>query len=220
MKFDEFAFSTYFRDNALLGSGMLSRARRRLMDSYPRRATGMDVRHAKLLNVYGRAAKQDGLTIVPADVALDGVMFRPSFRLNDLPSERIPPVLRVPVAKQFDVAWVRARLPTAFGCTPVPSEGEKTFLEQGFVAVPDGTDAGVAFECSDYYGKTSLTFSQAETDEGLKGRVAKAFWSILLSEPDALADFSGRFEHIGAGVTLEYGCENGEPYCIESGADE
>ena len=179
----------------------------------------MNVRHAKLRNVYGRAAKHSGFTIVPADVELEGTMFRPSSRLNELPSDRIPPVLRVPVAEQFDVAWVRARLPVAFGCTPEPSEVEKTFLLQGFVAVQDGADAGVAFECSDYYGKSSLTFSQAESDESLKGRITDAFWSILLSEPDALADFNGRFDHIGAGITLEYGCENGEPYCIESEAD-
>ena len=153
---------------------------------YVRRGRGMNVRHAMLQNVYGRAAKHGGFTIVPADVELKGAMFRPSFRLSELPGDHIPPVLRVPVAEQFDVAWVRARLPAAFGCTPEPSEVEKTFLLQGFVAVPDGADTGVPFECSDYYGKTSLTFSQAESDEGLKGRVADAFWSILLSEPDAL----------------------------------
>jgi hypothetical protein len=182
---------------------------------YPARGIGMNVRHAKLLNVYGRAAKHGGFTIVPADVELEGTMFRPSYRLNELKSDRIPPVLRVPVAEQFDVAWVRARLPVAFGCTPEPSEVEKTFLLQGFVAVPQGAEAGVAFECSDYYGKTSLTFSPAEIDEDLKGRVADAFWNVLLSEPESLADFHSRFDHIGAGVTLEYGCENGEPYCTE-----
>jgi hypothetical protein len=175
----------------------------------------MNVRHPKLHNVYGRAAKHGGFTVVPADVELEGAMFGSSFQLNELPGDRIPPVLRVPVDNQFDVAWVRARLPVAFGCTPEPSEVEKTFLLQGFVAVPDGADVGVPFECSDYYGKTALTFSQAESDEDLKGRVADAFWSILLSEPDALEDFSGRFDHIGAGITMEYGCENGEPYCVD-----
>src|SRR5690242_10266700 len=98
----------------------------------------MNVQNAKLHNVYGRAAKHGGFTIVPADVELEGMMFRRSFWLNQLPSDRIPPVLRVPLAEQFDVAWVRGRLPMAFGCTPEPSEVEKTFLLQGFVAVPDG----------------------------------------------------------------------------------
>ena len=124
------------------------------------------------------------------------------------------------VARHFDVAWVRARLPVVFGFTPEPSEVEKTFLLEGFVAVEDGSDVGVAFECSDYYGATSLTFSDAEADEDLKSRLAEAFWNILLSEPGALADFEGRVDHFAAGVTLTYGCENGEPYCFESEIDE
>ena len=175
----------------------------------------MNIQHAKLHDVYGQAAKYGGFTIVPADLELEGTVFSLSFWLNELPRDRIPPVLRVPVAQQFDVAWVRARLPAAFGCTPEPSEREKTFLLQSFVAVPDGAEVGVAFECSDYYGKTSLTFSEAEGDERLMNRVADAFWSVLLSDPDELVDFIARFDHIRAGITLEYGCENGEPYCRE-----
>jgi len=176
----------------------------------------MRVRNAKLLDVFGRPAKQAGFTIVPAQVELDGMMFQPSFHLNELSSDRIPAVLRAPIQQQFDVAWVRARLPVVFGLTPEPSEIEKTFLHQGFVVVPDESDEGIALECSDYYGKTSLVFSHAERDESLKTRVANAFWSLLLSEPDALADFAGRIYHDGAGVWLNYGCENGEPYCFES----
>ena len=180
----------------------------------------MKVRHAKLHDVDGRPAKYGGFTIVPADLELDGLAFDASFHLNKLPNHRIPPVLRVPVAERFDVAWVRARLPIAFGCTPEASEVEKSYLRQGFVAVPEGASEGVAFHCSDYYGQSSLTFSEHEHDEPLKSRVADAFWRILLSEPDALADFSARFDHIGAGVSLTYGCERGEPYCVETDDDE
>jgi hypothetical protein len=143
----------------------------------------MRVRNAKLHDVVGRPAKQAGFTIIPAQLDLDGTMFQPSFHLRELPSGLIPPVLRVPLEQQFDVAWVRARLSVVFGFTPEPSEMEKTFLQQAFVAVPEGSDEGIAFECSDYYGKTSLTFSQAEADEALKTRVADAFWRLLLSEP-------------------------------------
>jgi hypothetical protein len=176
----------------------------------------MRVRNAKLHDVVGRPAKQAGFTIIPAQLDLDGTMFQPSFHLRELPSGLIPPVLRVPIEQQFDVAWVRARLSVVFGFTPEPSEMEKTFLQQAFVAVPEGSDEGIAFECSDYYGKTSLTFSQAEADEALKTRVADAFWRLLLSEPEALAEFTGRSYHDGAGVWLHYGCENGEPFCFES----
>jgi len=176
----------------------------------------MQVRNARLHDIVGRPAKRAGLTIVPARVELDGTMFQPSFHLHELSPERIPPVLRVPIEQHFDVAWVRARLTIVFGLVLEPSEMEKSFLNQGFVAVPDGSGEGIAFECSDYYGKTSITFSGVESDEPMKARVAGAFWDLLLSEPDALADFSGRSYHDGAGVWLNYGCENGEPFCYES----
>src|SRR5918993_5526908 len=152
--------------------GMMMCARGASLVVIPARRTDMRVRNAKLHDVVGRPAKQSGFTIVPARVELDGMMFRPSFGLNELPGERIPPVLRVPVEQQFDVAWVRARLPVVFGLTPEPSGIEKTFLHEGFVAVPEGSEEGIAFECSDSYGKTSLTFSEAETDEPPKARVA------------------------------------------------
>jgi hypothetical protein len=150
---------------------------------------------------------------VPADVEIDDESSS-SFPLSELPRDRIPPVLRRPVADKFEVAWIWARLPFAFGFTPEPSEGEKTLLWQGFVAVPEGADTGVPFLCSDYYGKTSLTFSRLESDD-VKVRVADAFWGVLLSEPNELQDFSARVLHLGAPITLEFGCENGEPFCNE-----
>jgi hypothetical protein len=176
----------------------------------------MQIRHATLLNVIGRPARQQGLVIIPAEVELAGSMFSSAYPLRDLPRDRIPPALRAPIEGHYDVAWVRARLPMAFGVTPEPWEGEKTFLVQGFVAVPEGAAEGVAFECSDYYGRTSLIFSDAEQDEGLKAKVASAFWSILLAEPDELADFSGRCFHLGTSRWLHFGCEDGEPYFRES----
>src|SRR5258706_4224859 len=100
----------------------------------------MRVRHAKLRDVVGRPAKHCGCTIVPAKLALEGGTLPSSFQLSELPADRIPPVLRVAIDKQFDVAWVRARLPVVFGWAPEPSEMEKTFLLQGFVAVPEGKD--------------------------------------------------------------------------------
>lgn len=176
----------------------------------------MKVRHATLLDVFGRPAKHGGFTIVPAEVELEGRSFGPSFPLAELPPSQIPPILRVPVEKHYDVSWVRARLPHAFGISPEPSEAEKTLLWTGFVAVPDGQEEGVAFWCSDYYGKTSLTFSDADTDEATKEKAARAFWGVLLSEPDMLEDFAARVIHLGAPVTLHFGCEGGEPYFRET----
>jgi len=119
----------------------------------------MKIRHANLLNIIGRPAKYGGVTIVPAEVELEGMSFSPSYPLAEIPVDRIPPILRLPIERHYDVAWVRARLPHAFGISPVPTEIEKTLLSVGFVAVADGQEEGVAFECSDYYGKTSLIFS-------------------------------------------------------------
>jgi hypothetical protein len=106
-------------------------------------------------------------------------------------------------------------LPYAFGISPEPSEGEKTLLSVGFVAVCDGQDEAVAFWCADCYGKTSLMFSDTETDEGAKEEAASAFWGVLLSEPDKLEDFEASVMHLGAPVTLHFGCEDGEPYLRE-----
>jgi hypothetical protein len=176
----------------------------------------MKVRHATLLNVVGRPAKHARLTIVPAHVELEGQSFSPSFPLADLPSSRIPPILKRPIKEHYDVAWVRARLPHAFGIWPEPSEAEKTLLWEGFVAVPEGQDEALAFWCSDTYGKTSLMFSDAEKDEPAKEKVADAFWSVLLSAPDELEDFEATVPHLGAGVTLRFGCQHGEPFCHET----
>ncbi len=176
----------------------------------------MKIRHAKLVDVTGRPAKYGGFTIVPATVELDGMSFSPSLPLAELARDRIPPVLRLPIEHGYDAAWVRARLPSAFGISPEPSEGEKQFLLVGFVAVSDGSEEGVAFECSDHYGKTSLLFSPEEENAALMERVADAFWGVLLSEPDQLEDFEVSVMHSGAPITLHFGCENGEPYCRET----
>jgi hypothetical protein len=176
----------------------------------------MKVRHATLLNVYGRPAKHGGFTIVPAEVELEGTSFSPSFPLAELPRRKIPPILRAPIEKHYDVSWVRARLPHAFGFSPEPSGVEKTLLWVGFIAVPDGKEEGIAFWCSDCYGKTSLMFSDAETDEATKEKAANAFWGVLLSEPDMLADFEASVIHLGAPVILHFGCEAGEPFFRET----
>jgi hypothetical protein len=176
----------------------------------------MRVRHSKLRDIIGRRAMFGGYTFVPAELELDGVVFQRSFHLSELSRDRIPPVLRVPLEWRYDVAWVRARLPDAFGISPEPTELEKAFLYVGFVAVRDGSDEGIAFELSDYYGRTSLTFSPSESDEAMKQEVANAFWGLLLADPNALADFEGRAFHVGAGVWMTFGCDGGEPYYHES----
>jgi hypothetical protein len=173
----------------------------------------MDIHFGKLIDVLGRAAQANDIRIVAAVVQLEGSMYSGEYALRDHTSHP-PPILRTPIANHYEAAWVRARIPRALGFTPEPSETEKSLLDLGFVAVPP---EGLAFPfvCSDYYGKTHLYFSQSGPDEDSKRRAAHAFWSILLAEPDELEDFSTRVLHLGAPVVLEFGCDCGEPYCVE-----
>lgn len=83
------------------------------------------------------------------------------------------------------------------------------------VALPEGAEEAIAFRCTDYYGKSGLVFSPDENDAQAKQGIAEAFWELLLREPDALSDFQTRVVHLGASVTLVFGCENGEPYLRE-----
>ena len=140
------------------------------------------------------------------------------FRLSDhLDANAAPPVLRRAMQDGWDVAWVRARLPRVFGYEPMVSEMEKTLLWECFVAVR-GDDAYL-FACDDHYGKTALYFSGAGSDEETKSEIARAFWSLLLREPDDLADFSARVYHPGAGVWMTFACKDGEPSFEESDDD-
>ena len=62
-------------------------------------------------------------------------------------------------------------------------------------------------------------FSDAETDESSKERVAQAFWGVLLSEPELLEDFEAKVVHMGTFDTLHFGCEDGEPFFREISRD-
>lgn len=151
-----------------------------------------------------------------AEVEYAGRSFSPSHPLAELPAQRIPPILRRPIEQGYDVAWVRARFPLAFGFLPNPSEMEKTLLWQSFVAIPPDLSEGVAFDCADAYGQTALWYSDDEDDEALKQQAACAFWGALLAEPELLEDFEASVEHLGTPITLHFGCANGEPFMHET----
>jgi hypothetical protein len=103
-----------------------------------------------------------------------------------------------------------------FGFVPEIAEVEKTLLDVGFVAVPEGSSVGIPFVCTDYYGRTGLTFSPEGPDSSIQALIARAFWSLLLQEPEELADFSAKVYHPGTGNWMHFGCEHGEPYCEET----
>lgn len=153
---------------------------------------------------------------MPAHVELDGAGFDLDYRLGDHMSGREPPVLRHPVENSFDAAWVRARIPGTFGFTPEKAEAEKALLDVGFVAVPEGEVVCYPFVCTDHYGRTGLMFSDDGPDEAIKRSIAAGFWGLLAQEPEDVADFDERVYHPGAGVWLNYGCQDGHVYCDES----
>jgi hypothetical protein len=176
----------------------------------------MRVQFGTLQQVFGKAATHDGFTFVPARVELNGNGFSHDFYLRDSTGERPPPILARPIEQNYDAAWVRARLPQAFGFTPQLSEVEKSLLDVGFVAVAAGSSVGFPFVCTDYYGRTGIMFSPEGPDQGTQARIATAFWSLLLQTPDDVADFEATVHHPGAGIWMHFGCKDGEPYFEES----
>jgi hypothetical protein len=175
----------------------------------------VEVRHGTLLNVHGRPARSDGYIFMPAHVRLDGESCSLDHRLRDHRKAQETPVLRVPIARGFDSAWVRARIPTAFGFTPEPAEVEKSLIHLGFAAVDEGAAVCYPFHCIDHYGRSGLEFSDDGPEESIKRSIAEAFWDVLIQDPDDLTDFEERVYHPGAMSWLCYGCLSGHVFCEE-----
>jgi hypothetical protein len=176
----------------------------------------MHVQFGTLQEVFGTPTTHQGFTFVPAAVELDGNGFSTDFHLRDSVGRRPPKILARPIERQYDAAWVRARLPRVFGFTPELSEIEKSLLDVGFVAIADGSGVGFPFICTDYYGRTGLMFSRKGPDQDTQAKIAAAFWSLLLQSPDDVADFEATVYHPGAGIWMHFGCEDGEPCYSES----
>jgi hypothetical protein len=64
-----------------------------------------------------------------------------------------------------------------------------------------------------------VSFSSIGPDVDTQRNIAKAFWSLLLQEPDDLSDFEEKVYHDGAGIWMRFACRNGEP-CYEESEDE
>jgi hypothetical protein len=175
-------------------------------------SSNVDIKPGIIVNVIGRPARAGGFTFTPAVIDTGGETFRPASFLNALPADRVPSVLRVPIEQNYDAAWVRARLPGAFGILPGQPEMEKVLLGVSFVAVRDGAGEGTAFDLTDYDGKSALTFGESESDDPLKQAIADAFWSLLLSAPEELADFQARVFRSAENAWATFGCEDGQSY--------
>jgi hypothetical protein len=171
-----------------------------------------DVQFGELIDIYGRAAKSKEITYVPARVQLSGTMLSSEMYFDE--HSKMP---RGCVPAHADAAFVRARIPRVFGYTPTYNEEqEKSLLSDGFVALlPDGKTT-IPFECYDYYGRSSLTFSEDGPTAAVKTQIADGFWELIASEPNELDDFEQSVFHSGACVWMHFGCKDGQVYCDES----
>jgi hypothetical protein len=174
-----------------------------------------DVLFGAMVRDLGLPADFNGFRFVPAVVRLIGNGFAHDYRLADHVGAHAPGVLWVPLHGQFEAAWVRARIPRVFGFDPEPAEVEKALLDLGFVAIPEGTDAGYPFWCSDHYGRVALLFSPEGPDRWLQARIAAAFWDLLLEEPEDLADFEEDVAWPCDATTRRFGCQDGDVFCHE-----
>lgn len=174
----------------------------------------MQVRHGHFESPVGRATKSAGWTFTACVGGLsEGVMVSRRLKKH-VEGTTLPKALRGPISGDYEAAWVRARIPRVFAYEPAAPEVDKTLLWETFVAIKD--DVGYVFACSDHYGKASLGFDPQGPNDATCDAIAAAFWSLLLTKPDDLADFKARVHHAGAGVWLDYTCNAGEVRIIET----
>jgi hypothetical protein len=169
----------------------------------------LKIQFGKLHNAFGKTAEFGHVSFVPAEIDLNGNGFSKDYELSESASAHPPAVLLDALEHGYDAAWVRARLPNVFGFIPSLSEVEKSLLDVGFVAVINGEEFGYPFICSDYYGRTRLMFSPEGPDRNKQSIIAKAFWSLLLDDPDTISDFKERVYHPGASIWMLFGCTDG-----------
>jgi len=174
------------------------------------------VKYGSLLEPLGQPAAGSDFTLVPGRVRLDGDRLTGGFELLHYVGSQPPLVLRPALDQHYEAAWVRARIPVVFGFTPeFPRDAEKCLMDVGFVAVPPHRRWGYPFVCTDYYGRAKLWFSPDGPRKSRKAAIARAFWSLLLAEPDDLVDFEEEVCHTGVDRWLRFGCREGIPYCKE-----
>jgi hypothetical protein len=176
----------------------------------------MEVRNGVLLNVLGLPVRRGGIAIMAAEIELKGDFRNVDHRLCDQLGFRQLSVIGSAVERGMDAAFVRARIPRAFGFSPGASDAEKSLLDAGFVAFIESESVCYPFVCTDHYGRSALMFSGDGPDEVVRKLIADAFWGILAENPDDLSDFEERVYHSGAMVWLTFGCSHGELYCEES----
>jgi hypothetical protein len=169
----------------------------------------MALRFGTFSGARGHSASHEGWAFSAGIGQPEGSSFKTSHRLREFVAlDDAPEVLRRPLEERYDAAWVRARLPRVFGYEPSVSDVEKSLLWEAFSATHTNGDVYV-FCCVDHYGKSGLMFSDAGPEAAIKDSIAHAFWSLILANPNDLADYQVRMFHDGAGVWLDYECRAG-----------
>src|SRR5262245_29634338 len=162
----------------------------------------------------GNPATHAGFVFQPVRLKLDVAGAGADFSLHDFAGNPPPPVLRLAFEKQYDAAWVRARIPRVFGYAPVfVEEEENALLDVDFVATPSGQAEPIPFVCGDHHGRACLLFKTDSEDPAARQRIAAAFWSLLLANPDDLADFEQMVYHEPSEMWLKLGCLHGKLFC-------
>lgn len=179
--------------------------------------SSLQIQFGTLNGVLGPAVAHNGITFVPAAVDFSGYENGPTLAEALAKAEA---TIRAIVNPGEDAPWASGRIQRVFQQRQIPEDerGEKCCTLFTFLAVIVDRDSivGIPFVCTDHYGESILLFGDdPPPDAETMQSVANAFWSLLLSKPNDLADYSDRMEHLGAGVTIEFGVDDGVPFMRE-----
>lgn len=176
-------------------------------------ATDISLQCSTVHQCLGKPAHAADFAFQPAVLELDkaGPI---ELSLHDFAGNPPPAILQLAFEKQYDAVWVRARLPRVFGFAPkFVEEEESALLDIGVLAQPKGQDEAIPLLCADHHGRAGLRFSSPGPDAETRRRIARAFWSLLLTDPDDLADFEQMVYHEPNDVWLKLGCLHGKLFC-------
>lgn len=181
-----------------------------------------DPRHGLVHELLSIARDSGEWSFAAARVELAGGSFDIGPRLEPILAARLPAVLHLLPEPGTDAIWARARIEALFGIASPPENQriEKSLMEFGFVAKREqsGHAVVIPFVCSDYYGKSALSFAEAVPISDVQA-IGDAFWGLITSG-GKLAEYRDRAYHIGAGVYMEYGCTNGNLFLEYPEEDE
>ncbi|PQO36658.1 hypothetical protein [Blastopirellula marina] len=183
----------------------------------------IEIRHGRFTDLTGPSRASQQIVFAPAEAELLGTTFNFAQKLQVYATKRPLPTAVVGLfGPGEDAVWVRGRIQRIFAYPNLPEEErpEKCMFCGTFVALLKNDSAGyigIPFQATDYYGTTGLIFSNEDPPpELVQSTIGNAFWELLLADPADLEDYRDRMYHSGADVFVEFGVENGAPFCETS----